>query len=82
MLLAMLQHPDFRTYDLSSPKKVVCAGAPVPVALLEQVKEQIGAEVCILFGQTETSAKVQKFVLREQAIRDLGLEERAKTKTA
>jgi hypothetical protein len=28
------------------------------------------------------SAKVQKFVLREQAIRDLGLEEIAKTKTA
>jgi fatty-acyl-CoA synthase len=55
MLLAILQHPDFSTYDLSSLKKVWCAGAPVPVALMEQVKEQIGADVCILFAQTETS---------------------------
>ncbi len=55
MLLAILQHPDFSTYDLSSLKKVWCAGAPVPVALMEQVKEQIGADVCIPFGQTETS---------------------------
>ena len=55
MLLAILQHPDFRTYDLSSLKQVWCAGAPVPVALMEQVKEQIGADVCIIFGQTEAS---------------------------
>ena len=55
MLLAILQHPDFSTYDLSSLKQVWCAGAPVPVALMEQVKEQIGADVSILFGQTETS---------------------------
>jgi fatty-acyl-CoA synthase len=55
VLLAILQHPDFSMYDLSSLKKVWCAGAPVPVALMEQVKEQIGADVCIPFGQTETS---------------------------
>ena len=55
MLIAILQHPDYSTYDLSSLKQVTCAGAPVPVALMEQVKEQIGADVCILFGQTETS---------------------------
>ena len=55
MLLAILQHPDFSTYDLSSLKQIWCAGAPVPVALMEHVKEQIGANVCIIFGQTETS---------------------------
>src|SRR5579859_3833273 len=44
MLLAMLQHPDFGKYDLSSLTGVVCAGAPVPVALMEQVKERIGAD--------------------------------------
>jgi fatty-acyl-CoA synthase len=53
MLLAMMQHPDFRTYDLSSLKQVLSGGTPVPVALMERVKEQIGADVCILFGQTE-----------------------------
>ena len=55
MLLAMVQHPDFDHYDLSSLKQVLSGGAPVPVYLMEQVKERIGADVTIVFGQTETS---------------------------
>jgi fatty-acyl-CoA synthase len=55
MLLAILQHPDFDKYDLSSLKLVTCAGAPVPVALMEQVKERIGADIVIAFGQTENT---------------------------
>ncbi len=55
MLLAVLQHPDFDKYDLSSLKWVMCAGAPVPVALMEQVKERIGADILIPFGQTEST---------------------------
>jgi len=58
MLLAMLQHPDFPKYDLSSLKAVVCAGAPVPVFLMEQVKERIGADVVIAFGQTENTGAI------------------------
>ncbi len=55
MLLAMLQHPDFATYDLASLSRVGTGGTPVPVYLMEQVKERMGADVCIVFGQTETS---------------------------
>jgi fatty-acyl-CoA synthase len=55
MLLAMLQHPDFATYDLALLSRVGTGGTPVPVYLMEQVKERIGADVCIVFGQTETS---------------------------
>ena len=55
MLLAVLQHPDFNKYDLTSLQKVGCGGSPVPVALMERVKEQIGADVTIVFGQTEAS---------------------------
>src|SRR5712691_1704832 len=55
MLIAILQHPDFGHYDLSSLKQVASGGAPVPVALMEQVKERIGADVCIGFAQTEAS---------------------------
>ena len=58
MLIAMLQHPDFAQYDLSSLERVVCAGAPVPVSLMEQVKERIGADVVIAFGQTENSGAI------------------------
>ncbi len=53
MLMAMLQHPDFASYDLSSLKVVSSGAAPVPVALMEEVKERIGADIAILFGQTE-----------------------------
>lgn len=58
MLIAMLQHPDFAKYDLSSVERVVAAGAPVPVSLMEQVKERMGADVVIAFGQTENSGAI------------------------
>jgi fatty-acyl-CoA synthase len=53
MLLAILQHPDFTRYDLSSLLSIVSGGAPVPVSVMEQAKARIGADVAIVFGQTE-----------------------------
>ncbi len=58
MLLAILQHPEFDTYDLSSLRSVVSGGSPVPVYLMEQVRERMGADVAIVFGQTEGSGAV------------------------
>ncbi len=58
MLIAMMQHPDFAQYDLSSLRTVVSGGSPVPVYLMEQVKERMGADVAIVFGQTESSAAI------------------------
>ena len=58
MLMALLQHPAFSTYDLSSLRLVGAGGAPVPVALMEQVKERIGADVVIGFGQTEATCAI------------------------
>ena len=55
MLMAILQHPQFETFDISSLVFISCGAAPVPVALMEQVKERIGAEIAIVFGQTEGS---------------------------
>src|SRR5205823_6676590 len=58
MLLAMMQHPEFARYDLSSLRTVVSGGSPVPVYLMEQVKERMGADVAIVFGLTEASAGI------------------------
>ena len=58
MLIAMLQHPDFGSYDIRSLKQVMCGGAPVPVSLMEQVKARMGADISILFGQTESSGAI------------------------
>src|SRR5439155_19318144 len=40
-------------YDVSSLHLIGTGAAPVPVALMEQVKRQIGADVFIGFGQSE-----------------------------
>lgn len=60
MLVAMLSHPRFiaREFDLSSLRLVMTGAAPVPVVLMEQVKEKIGADALIVFGQTESSGAV------------------------
>jgi fatty-acyl-CoA synthase len=58
MLLAMVQHPDFNKYDLSSLKFVATGAAAVPIYLMEQIKEHIGANIAILFGMTEASAAI------------------------
>ena len=63
VLKAMLQHPDFHQYDLSSLKVIATGAAPVPVSLMEQVKEQIGANVAIAFGQTETASIITTTLL-------------------
>ena len=55
MLMAILQHPDVEQYDLSSLRQIISGGAPVPVALMEQVHARIGADVSIVYGQTEAS---------------------------
>jgi fatty-acyl-CoA synthase len=55
MLMAMLQHPEFQSFDLSSLLIISSGAAPVPTLLMEQVKERIGADVAIVFGQTEGS---------------------------
>jgi fatty-acyl-CoA synthase len=58
MLLAILQHPDFANYDLSTLRGVVSGATTVPVYLMEQVKERMGADVAITFGMTESSATI------------------------
>ena len=58
MLLAMIQHPQFAEYDLSSLCTIIIGGAPVPTFLMEQVKEAMGTNIVIIYGQTEASAVI------------------------
>jgi fatty-acyl-CoA synthase len=57
MLIAMLNHPRFLAgeFDLSSLKQIYTGGAPIPVVLMERVKEQMGADCRIYFGLTEVT---------------------------
>jgi fatty-acyl-CoA synthase len=60
MLIAMLNHPRFLAgeFDLSSLRQIFTGGTSIPVVLMEQVKEQMGADCRIYFGQTENTGGV------------------------
>lgn len=53
MLIALLDHPDFRTRDLSSVYTIMSGASAVPQALVERVIERLGCRFTILFGQSE-----------------------------
>ncbi len=53
MLIALLEHPDFDTRDLSSVHTIMSGAAAVPQALVECVIERLGCKFTILFGQSE-----------------------------
>jgi fatty-acyl-CoA synthase len=58
MLIAMLNHPRFSEFDLSSVRLIITGATPVPVPLMKQIKKQIGADCLIVFGMTETTGAV------------------------
>ena len=56
MLIALLDHPDFGKFDLSSLRTGILAGSPVPMTVMERAVSQMNMrEVTIAYGMTETS---------------------------
>lgn len=56
MFIAILGHPDFDTYDLSSLRTGAMAGSPCPVEVMKQVIGRMHmSDVTIAYGMTETS---------------------------
>ncbi len=56
---SLLAHPRRGDYDLSSLRLAVTGAAPVPVALVEQMREELGFEVVVTaYGLTETCGVV------------------------
>ncbi len=56
MFIAQLEHPRFSSYDVSSLRTGIMAGAPCPVEVMRRViSEMHMTEVTIGYGMTETS---------------------------
>ncbi|HEV2425008.1 MAG TPA: long-chain-fatty-acid--CoA ligase [Terriglobia bacterium] len=56
MLVAMLNHPDFANYDLSSIREVMMGGAPTNTALVAETERKLpGCRAMGGYGLTETS---------------------------
>ena len=56
MFIAMLDHPRFQEFDMSSLRGGIMAGSPCPIAVMHRVVDQMHMpEVTIAYGMTETS---------------------------
>ena len=56
MFIAMLDHPRFKEFDMSSLRGGIMAGSPCPIAVMHRVVDQMHMpEVTIAYGMTETS---------------------------
>ncbi|KHF38519.1 class I adenylate-forming enzyme family protein [Halalkalibacter okhensis] len=55
MFILELNHPNFKKYDLSSLRTGEMGGAPAPVEIIRRIREQMGCNVLIGYGMTETS---------------------------
>jgi fatty-acyl-CoA synthase len=56
MFIAMQNHPDFGSFDLTSLRTGIMAGSPCPVEVMKRcVSDMHMAEVGIAYGMTETS---------------------------
>lgn len=56
MFIALLQHPQFDAFDLTSLRTGVMAGAPCPIEVMRRVVDRMHmSEVTIAYGMTETA---------------------------
>jgi len=56
MFIAILDHPDFKQYDLSSLRTGIMAGSPCPIEVMTRVIDQMHmSQITITYGMTETS---------------------------
>jgi fatty-acyl-CoA synthase len=70
MFLAELEHPDFQTYDLSSLRTGIMAGALCPEPVMRRVIADMHLpEICIAYGLTESSPCIT-MTPRDSAVAD------------
>ncbi len=58
MQIALMEHPDIATRDLSSVKSSVSGGSLVPAELVRRIEATLGVRFCIVYGTTECSPLV------------------------
>ncbi len=60
MLQKMIDHPQARSFDLRSVRRILTGAAPVPAALLGRIRENMGADTAVMtgYGLTEATAIV------------------------
>ena len=73
MFVAELEHADFDSFDLSTLRTGIMAGAPCPPALMRRVIDEMGiSELLIGYGQTEASPVTHTTRLEDSFERRIG----------
>ncbi len=77
MFIAMLDHPDFGKYDLSTLRTGIMAGSSCPIEVMRRVIDEMHmSEVTIAYGMTETSpvsCQTNKHTPLEKQVSTVGL---------
>ncbi len=61
MFIALLEHPRFSEFDLSSLRTGIMAGSPCPIEIMRRVVEEMHCqELTIAYGMTETSPTISQ----------------------
>ncbi|VVE18104.1 AMP-binding protein [Pandoraea nosoerga] len=60
MVIALMEHPERLSRDLSSLKVIMSGGTPVPAPLVVKVKEAFNSLLTITFGQTELNGIISQ----------------------
>jgi len=55
MFILELNHPHFHMYDLSSLRTGEMGGAPAPIEIIHRIREEMGCNILVGYGMTETS---------------------------
>jgi fatty-acyl-CoA synthase len=58
MQIALLEHPDVATRDLSKLRSAVSGGSLVPAELVRRIESTFGVRFCIVYGTTECAPLV------------------------
>jgi long-chain acyl-CoA synthetase len=71
---ALLRHPDLATRDLSSVRSITSGAAPMPVEMIEALRNRFGPEVVISegYGLTEVTMVATQGPLARSAVRKPG----------
>lgn len=55
MFILELNHPNFKQYDMSSLRTGIVSAGPCPVEMVKRIRDEMGCNICISYGMTETS---------------------------
>jgi len=60
MLVAMIDHPEFASSDMSTLRAISSGGAVVPPELIRHIEAMLAARITVVFGQTESCGYISQ----------------------